>query len=139
MLRPCTSVRISPSPAPTPPRGRTMHEAAQPHTGALALAGSRSPHARFFLCSSWVPAPNMRGTDSSTPWYSSWLPAASHVVRPHASLRVALVQPRERGGKLLAQRYRQRTEALAVGKTNRKWTVREVLCYPLPPVPHFAI
>jgi len=68
-----------------------------------------------------------------------WWRTDSHVVRPHASLRVALVQPRERGGKLLAQRYRQRTEALAVGKTNRKWTVREVLCYPLPPVPHFAI
>src|SRR5258706_14835027 len=63
--------------------------------------------------------------------------AYSHFVRPHASLRVALVQPRERGGKLLAQRYRQCTEALAAGRTNRRWTVREVLSYPLPPVPHF--
>jgi len=56
-----------------------------------------------------------------------------HVVCPHASLRVALLQPRERGGNLLAQRYRQRTEALAAGRTNRRWTVGEVLCYPLPP------
>ena len=65
-----------------------------------------------------------------------WWRAYSHFVRPHTSLRVALVQPRERGGKLVAQRYRQRTEALAAGKTNRRWTVREVLCSPLPPVLH---
>jgi hypothetical protein len=64
-----------------------------------------------------------------------WWRAYYHFVRPHASLRVTLVQPRERGGKLVAQRYRQRTEALAAGKTNRRWTAGEVLCSPLPPVP----
>ena len=63
-----------------------------------------------------------------------WWRAYYHFVRPHASLRVALVQPRERSGKLLAQRYRQRTPAMAAGRTNRGWTVQEVLCYPLPPV-----
>src|SRR6266704_2805133 len=68
-----------------------------------------------------------------------WWRACYHFVRPHASLRVALVQPRERGGKLLAQRYHQRTPAMATGKTNRQWTVREVLSYPLPPVPHFTL
>ncbi len=68
-----------------------------------------------------------------------WWRAYYHFVRPHASLRITLVQPRERGGKLVAQRYRQRTEALAAGRTNRRWTVREVLCYPLPPVPCFNI
>src|SRR5579859_1378585 len=67
-----------------------------------------------------------------------WWRAYYHFVRPHASLRVALVQPRERGGKLLAQRYRQRTPAMAAGRTNRRWTARDVLCYPLPPVPHFT-
>ena len=35
----------------------------------------------------------------------------------HEEMRVALVQPCERGGKLVAQRYRQRTEALAAGRT----------------------
>jgi len=64
-----------------------------------------------------------------------WWRAYYHFVRPHASLRVALVQPRERGGNLVAQRYRQRTPAMAAGKTNRRWTAREVLCSPLPPVP----
>jgi hypothetical protein len=68
-----------------------------------------------------------------------WWRAYYHFVRPHASLRVALGQPRERGGKLLAQRYRQRTEALAAGRTNRRWTVPEVLSYPLPPVPCFKL
>jgi transposase-like protein/IS1 family transposase len=60
-----------------------------------------------------------------------WWRAYYHFVRPHASLRVRLVQPREREGNRLAQRYRQRTEALAAGRTHRRWTAREVLSYPL--------
>ncbi len=63
-----------------------------------------------------------------------WWRAYYHFVRPHASLRVRLVQPRERGGKLLAQRYRQRTPAMAAGRTHRRWTAREVLSRPLPSV-----
>ncbi|HEX9134636.1 MAG TPA: hypothetical protein VF844_20285 [Ktedonobacteraceae bacterium] len=62
-----------------------------------------------------------------------WWRAYYHFVRPHASLRVSLVQPRERGGKLVAQRYRQRTPAMAAGRTNRRWTAGEVLSCPLPP------
>jgi hypothetical protein len=53
-------------------------------------------------------------------------------MRPHASLRVTHVQPHERGGKRLAQRYRQRTPAMAAGRTTRRWTARDVLCSPLP-------
>ncbi len=67
-----------------------------------------------------------------------WWRAYYHFVRPHASLRVTLVQPRARGGKLLAQRNLQRTPAMAAGRTNRRWTARDVLYYPLPPVPHFT-
>ena len=63
-----------------------------------------------------------------------WWRAYYHFVRPHESLRVKLEQPRERGGRRLAQRYRHRTEALAAGKTHRRWTAREVLLCPLPPV-----
>jgi transposase-like protein/IS1 family transposase len=63
-----------------------------------------------------------------------WWRAYYHFVRPHESLRVALMQPRERGGRLLAQRYLQRTPAMAAGRTHRRWTAREVLTYPLPPV-----
>jgi len=67
-----------------------------------------------------------------------WWRAYYHFVRPHASLRVALVQPRARGDKLMAQCYRQRTSAMATGRTNRRWTARDVLYYPLLPVPHFT-
>ncbi len=68
-----------------------------------------------------------------------WWRAYYHFVRPHASLRKALVHPRERGGKLLAQRYRQRTPAMAAGRTNRRLTAREVLCYPLSQMPQFTL
>jgi IS1 family transposase len=61
-----------------------------------------------------------------------WWRAYYHFVRPHESLRVALVQPQARGGNRLAQRYRQRTPAMAAGRTNRRWTAREVLSCPLP-------
>jgi transposase InsO family protein len=63
-----------------------------------------------------------------------WWRAYYHFVRPHESLRVALMQPRERGGNRLAQRYRQRTPAMAAGRTTRRWTAREVLTCPLPPI-----
>src|SRR2546423_7886822 len=46
-----------------------------------------------------------------------WWRASYHFVRPHASRRIALGQPRERGGKLGAQRYRQRTPAMAAGRS----------------------
>ena len=52
-----------------------------------------------------------------------WWRAYYHFVRPHQALRVAL-----------AQRYRQRTEALATGRTHRRWKVHEVLSYPLPKI-----
>jgi IS1 family transposase/transposase-like protein len=63
-----------------------------------------------------------------------WWRAYYHFVRPHYSLRMALMQPHERGGKRLAQRYRQRTPAMAAGRTTRRWTAREVLSCPLLPI-----
>jgi Integrase core domain len=61
-----------------------------------------------------------------------WWRAYYHFVRPHESLREALAQPRERGGKRMAQRYRQRREAMAAGLTGRRWTVQDLLAFPLP-------
>jgi hypothetical protein len=66
--------------------------------------------------------------------YLEWWRTYYHFVRPHQSLRVALVQPRERGGNLAAQRYRHRTPAMAAGRNHRRWTTREVLTCPLPKV-----
>jgi IS1 family transposase len=64
-----------------------------------------------------------------------WWRAYYHFARPHESLRQALAQPIGRGGKRMAQRYRQRTPAMAAGLTQRRWTVRELLTLPLPPEP----
>ncbi len=61
-----------------------------------------------------------------------WWRAYYHFVRPHEGLRVRFVQPRERGGKRVAQRYLHRTPAMAAGRTHRRWTAREVLSCPLP-------
>jgi hypothetical protein len=63
-----------------------------------------------------------------------WWRAYYHFVRPHEALRVALVQPQQRGGNRLAQRDLQRTPAMAAGRTTRRWTAREVLTCPLPTI-----
>ena len=62
-----------------------------------------------------------------------WWRGYYHFVRPHASLRVALAQPQERGGKRIPQRYRQRTPAMAAGLTSRRWTVGQLLAWPVVP------
>jgi transposase InsO family protein len=69
----------------------------------------------------------------------SWWRAYYHFVRPHESLRVPLAQPRDRGGRRLPQRYRQRTPAMAAGLTSQRWTVHELLMLPLPPEPIGAV
>ena len=61
-----------------------------------------------------------------------WWRAYYHFVRPHASLRVPLADPIERGGRRRPRRYRQRTPAMAAGLTSRRWTVWELLSLPLP-------
>jgi IS1 family transposase len=62
-----------------------------------------------------------------------WWRGYYHFVRCHASLRVPLTQPNNRGGQRVSQRYRQRTPAMAAGLASRRWTVRELLALPLLP------
>ncbi len=62
-----------------------------------------------------------------------WWRGYYHLVRPHASLRVPLGQPNERGGRRIPRRYRERTPAMAAGLTHRRWTARDLLLFPLPP------
>ena len=64
-----------------------------------------------------------------------WWRAYYHFTRPHEALRVALAQPRARGGRRQPQRYRQRTPAMAARLTHRRWTVQELLAQPIPPAP----
>jgi transposase InsO family protein len=60
-----------------------------------------------------------------------WWRAYYHYARPHASLRQAI-------GRATLQRrqprYRQRTPAQAAGLTTRRWTVRMLIAYPVPPL-----
>jgi IS1 family transposase len=67
-----------------------------------------------------------------------WWRTYYHFVRLHEALRVPLVQPHERGGRRIPQRYRHRTPAMAAGLTKRCWTVREVLTLPFPAAPSGA-
>ncbi len=62
-----------------------------------------------------------------------WWRGYYHFVRLHASLRVPLAQPIERGGRRVPRRYKQRTPAMAAGLTSRRWTVPDLLKVPLPP------
>ncbi len=64
-----------------------------------------------------------------------WWRGYYHFVRPHASLRLVLATPIERGGRRLPRRYRQQTPAMAAGLTSWRWTVRDLLLLPLPATP----
>jgi IS1 family transposase/transposase-like protein len=61
-----------------------------------------------------------------------WWRAYYHFTRPHASLDETLAELRVRGGRRLPQRRRPRTPAQAVGVTDHRWTIVELLSYPLP-------
>jgi len=54
-------------------------------------------------------------------------------VLPHTSLRLPLPEVTE--GTKSVKRWQQRTPAMAVGLTDRVWSLREVLMYRVPPWP----
>ena len=61
-----------------------------------------------------------------------WWRAYYHFVRYHESLRVKLSHPQARKGRQTPRRYRRRTPAMAAGFTPHRWTVFELLSFPLP-------
>jgi transposase InsO family protein len=61
-----------------------------------------------------------------------WWRAYYHFVRYHESLAVALIRSKSRKGKQQSIRYRHRTPMMAAGLTYRRWTIKELLSYPLP-------
>ncbi len=65
-------------------------------------------------------------------FHLEWWRAYYHFVRPHTSLSQPLAEPRLCGGKRLPQRRRPRTPAQAVGVTDHRWTIVELLSCPLP-------
>jgi len=61
-----------------------------------------------------------------------WWRGYYHFVRYHESLRVQFSQPIQGHGKQPPRRYRSRTPAMAARPTSRRWTVLELISYPLP-------
>jgi IS1 family transposase len=61
-----------------------------------------------------------------------WWRVYYHFVRYHESLKVALAEPIRRKGKQRPLKYQRKTTAMAAGLTRRRWTVKEVISYPLP-------
>ncbi len=76
----------------------------------------------------WGPARYTPELMEHLEWWRSYY----HFVRPHESLAVVLTKPAQRKGKQLPRKYRRRTSAMAAGLTDRRWTVRELISYPLP-------
>ena len=75
------------------------------------------------------------GTAQYTPELNvslDWWRGYYHFVRFHESLRVKLAQPLARKGKQTSRKYRRRTPATAAGFTTHRWTVFELLSFPLP-------
>jgi hypothetical protein len=56
-------------------------------------------------------------------------------VLPHASLRQPLAAPLATNGRGSAKRWRPCTPAMAAGITDHVWSLKEVLCYRVPPWP----
>jgi len=61
-----------------------------------------------------------------------WWRSYSHFVRPHERLEEKLSQPIKQKGKQQPRKYRKRTPAMMAGLTDRRWSVTELLLYPLP-------
>lgn len=61
-----------------------------------------------------------------------WWRSYYHFVRYHESLEEELAQPIQRKGKQQPRKHRKRSPAMMAGLTDRCWTVKELLSYPLP-------
>ena len=61
-----------------------------------------------------------------------WWRAYYHFTRAHASLDERLVEPHLRAGRRVSQGHRRRTPAQAAGLTDHRWTITELLSYPVP-------
>ncbi len=76
----------------------------------------------------WGPAQYAPELLEHLEWWRSYY----HFVRYHESLEVELTKLIQRKGKQQPQRYRRRMPAMVAGLTHRRWTVKELLSYPLP-------
>lgn len=78
----------------------------------------------------WGTAQTEEGLKVAVEWWRGYY----HLVRPHQGLRVEVGQADEgitTGRQGQRRRYRQRTPAVAAGVTDHRWTVQEMLSYPI--------
>jgi len=61
-----------------------------------------------------------------------WWRGYCHYSRYHESLRVTLASPIQRKGQQLPRCYRSRTPAMVAGLTSHRWSVLQLISYPLP-------
>jgi len=76
----------------------------------------------------WGPAQYTTELEDHLYW---WL-AYYHFARPHESLRITLPEPFLRKGKQRPMLYKKVTPAMAAGLVTRRWSVKELISYPLP-------
>jgi len=76
----------------------------------------------------WGPAQYTTELEDHLYW---WL-AYYHFARPQESLRVTLPEPFLRKGKQRPRLYQKVTPAMAAGLVTRRWSVKELISYPLP-------
>ena len=82
----------------------------------------------FLARRTWGMAQSVPELEVSVEWWRGYY----HYVRYHESLSVKLSQPLARKGRQTPRRYRRRTPAMAAGFTPHRWTVCELLSFPLP-------
>jgi len=75
----------------------------------------------------WGPAQYPSELEDHLYW---WL-AYYHFVRPDESLRIKMAEPIQRKGKQRPRLYQKMTPAMAAGLTSRRWSVKELISYPL--------
>jgi IS1 family transposase/transposase-like protein len=70
-------------------------------------------------------------TQHALEMHFQWWRAYYHFIRPHRSLREPLEDRRARSGRREPQRHGNRTPAMVVGATDHRWSVVELLSFPV--------
>ena len=78
----------------------------------------------------WATALHLPHLEAHLQWWLAYYP----FVRPHGSLRV-VVQGQAGAPSPRKSWYRQRTPAMAAGRTTHRWTTQHLLSCPVPPLP----
>ncbi|MEI6514049.1 MAG: hypothetical protein WCO51_12375, partial [bacterium] len=91
------------------------------------LLNSKAFYGRYaFLCRS-----NSTLSDNLLEDHLYWWLAYYHFARAHESLQIRMEEPVQRKGNQRPRLYKKVTPAMAAGLTSRRWSVKELISYPL--------